>query len=43
MMMDNTSRKAPTHRDTIKYGSAVVTGGLLAGCAGQSDTVTGET
>jgi len=36
-MTDNTSRKASTRRDTIKYGGAVITGGLLAGCAGQGD------
>jgi ABC-type Fe3+-hydroxamate transport system substrate-binding protein len=28
---------APTRRDYMKYGGAVVTGGLLAGCAGGSD------
>jgi len=34
---DNTIRhEAPTRRETIKYGGAVVSGGLLAGCTGQS-------
>jgi len=35
---DTTTTEAPTRRDTIKYGGAVVGGGLLAGCAGQSDS-----
>jgi iron complex transport system substrate-binding protein len=30
------STEAPTRRDTIKYGGAVVGGSLLAGCASQS-------
>ena len=33
---DTTTTEAPTRRDTIKYGGAVVGGGLLAGCTGQS-------
>lgn len=39
-MSDDTidTTEASTRRDTIKYGGAVVGGGLLAGCAGQSDT-----
>ena len=41
---DTTTTEAPTRRDTIKYGGAVVGGGLLAGCADQSnpDTETGN-
>jgi len=36
---DNTIRhEAPTRRDYVKYGGAVVGGGLLAGCAGDSDS-----
>ncbi|WP_283402460.1 ABC transporter substrate-binding protein [Halorubrum sp. DM2] len=31
-------QEAPTRRDTIKYGGAVVGGGLLAGCIGDSDS-----
>jgi len=38
MSDNNDTTEAPTRRDTIKYGGAVVTGGLLAGCAGQSDS-----
>jgi iron complex transport system substrate-binding protein len=34
---DTTTIEAPTRRDTIKYGGAVVGGGLLAGCTGDSD------
>ena len=36
-MSDNTTPTRPTRRDTIKYGSAVVSGGLLAGCTGEAD------
>ncbi|WP_026190185.1 ABC transporter substrate-binding protein [Halomicrobium katesii] len=38
-MSDNnvSRREAPTRRDTIKYGGAVVGGGLLAGCTGNAD------
>ena len=32
--------EAPTRRDYMKYGGAVVGGGLLAGCVGQSDSDT---
>ncbi|WP_137290548.1 ABC transporter substrate-binding protein [Natronorubrum halophilum] len=32
---DTTTSGAPTRRDTIKYGGAVVVGGLLAGCTGE--------
>jgi len=38
MPRDDTAREAPTRRDTIKYGGAVVGGGLLAGCTGSSDS-----
>lgn len=31
---DTDTTDAPTRRDTIKYGGTVVSGGLLAGCAG---------
>jgi len=31
---DNSSAEASTRRDAIKYGGAVITGGVLAGCAG---------
>ncbi|MFD1643789.1 ABC transporter substrate-binding protein [Halohasta litorea] len=37
MSNDDTTHKVPTRRDTIKYGGAVVGGGLLAGCTGDSD------
>ncbi|MFC6837981.1 ABC transporter substrate-binding protein [Halomarina ordinaria] len=35
---DNSTIEAPTRRDYVKYGGAVVGGGLLAGCAGQPDS-----
>jgi len=35
---DTNATAAPTRRDTIKYGGAVVGGGLLAGCSSQSDS-----
>ncbi|MBV0902643.1 ABC transporter substrate-binding protein [Haloarcula salina] len=35
---DTTKGRAPTRRGYMKYGGAVVGGGLLAGCAGQSDS-----
>jgi iron complex transport system substrate-binding protein len=35
---DSSSHEAPTRRDYLTYGGAVVGGGLLAGCAGQSDS-----
>ena len=38
MTDDVTEHEAPTRRDTIKYGGAVMGGGLLAGCAGNSDS-----
>jgi ABC-type Fe3+-hydroxamate transport system substrate-binding protein len=34
---DTNTTDAPTRRDYLKYGGAVVGGGLLAGCTGQSD------
>lgn len=34
---------APTRRDYVKYGGAVVGGGLLAGCAGDSSSDRVET
>jgi len=37
MADDSSGQEAPTRRDYMKYGGAVVGGGLLAGCAGQSD------
>ena len=44
MATDETVPEAPTRRDTIKYGSAVVGGGLLTGCVGDSDSgATAET
>ncbi|WP_435197442.1 ABC transporter substrate-binding protein [Natronomonas sp. EA1] len=38
MADDANRRTAPTRRDYMKYGGAVVGGGLLAGCTGQSDS-----
>lgn len=40
MSEDNSGHETPTRRDYVKYGGAVVGGGLLAGCAGEdgSDT-----
>jgi iron complex transport system substrate-binding protein len=38
MARDGTAHKVPTRRDTIKYGGAVVGGGLFAGCTGDSDS-----
>ena len=35
---DTTTTAGPTRRDTIKYGGAVVGGGLLAGCTSQADS-----
>jgi iron complex transport system substrate-binding protein len=34
---DIDTTEAPTRRDYVKYGGAVLTGGVLAGCAGQSE------
>lgn len=36
MSEDSGGHETPTRRDYVKYGSAVVGGGLLAGCAGDS-------
>ena len=36
MTDDVTEYEAPTRRDYVKYGGAVVGGGLLAGCTGDS-------
>lgn len=36
MERDSTSNEAPTRRDYMKYGGAVIAGGLLAGCSGES-------
>ncbi|MDF9744396.1 ABC transporter substrate-binding protein [Natrinema salsiterrestre] len=38
MSRDDTRDEAPTRRDYMRYGGAIVGGGLLAGCAGQSDS-----
>ncbi|QFU84829.1 ABC transporter substrate-binding protein [Natronorubrum aibiense] len=35
--------RTPTRRDTIKYGGAVVSGGLLAGCVGDSESAPAAT
>ncbi|WP_137290546.1 ABC transporter substrate-binding protein [Natronorubrum halophilum] len=43
---DTIRHEAPTRRETIKYGGAVVGGGLLAGCtsgSGTGDTTDGST
>jgi len=37
MADEATEYEAPTRRDTIKYGGAVIGGGLLAGCTGDSN------
>jgi iron complex transport system substrate-binding protein len=37
MSDDNGGHGAPTRRDYMKYGGALIGGGLLAGCAGQGD------
>jgi len=34
---DNDTTRKPTRRDYVKYGGAVISGGLLAGCTGDSD------
>jgi ABC-type Fe3+-hydroxamate transport system substrate-binding protein len=43
MTDDSGDDEAPTRRACLKYGGAVVGGGLLAGCAGNSETSTSET
>jgi iron complex transport system substrate-binding protein len=37
---DTNTAKSPTRREYLKYGGAVVGGGLLAGCVGQTDSGT---
>lgn len=37
MVNDSVTHEPPTRRDYIMYSSALMAGGLLAGCAGQSD------
>jgi iron complex transport system substrate-binding protein len=37
MRDDTNTSEAPTRRDYVKYGGAVVGGGLLAGCTGEAD------
>jgi ABC-type Fe3+-hydroxamate transport system substrate-binding protein len=38
MSRDDTSNERPTRREYVKYGGAVLGGGIVAGCAGQSDS-----
>lgn len=38
MSEDSDGHEAPTRRDYMKYGGGVIGGGLLAGCAGQSES-----
>jgi len=38
MADESSGHEAPTRRDYMKYGGVVVGGGLLAGCAGQSES-----
>lgn len=33
MARDASNRSAPTRREYVKYGGAVLTGGLFAGCS----------
>ncbi|MEE6208632.1 ABC transporter substrate-binding protein [Salarchaeum sp. III] len=40
---NDTRHYAPTRRDYVKYGGALATGGLLAGCADDDATTAGET
>jgi iron complex transport system substrate-binding protein len=40
MIDDSSNHEAPTRRDYIKYGGAVVGGGLLAGCTGEAGQTT---
>ena len=35
---DNNTSETPTRREYVKYGGAVISGGLLAGCTGSSDS-----
>jgi ABC-type Fe3+-hydroxamate transport system substrate-binding protein len=43
MVDDHSQPGAPTRREYVKYGGAVVGGGLFAGCTGQSGSESGET
>jgi len=43
MARDDVSDVGPTRRECVKYGGAVVTGGLLAGCTGATDSSATET
>jgi len=38
MANDAGDHKAPTRRDTIKYGGTIAIGGLFAGCTGESES-----
>jgi hypothetical protein len=38
MADDSSHHGAPTRREYVRYGGTVIGGGLLAGCAGQSDS-----
>ncbi|MBV0903556.1 ABC transporter substrate-binding protein [Haloarcula salina] len=40
MTDDADSRRSPTRRDALKFGGALLGGGLLAGCAGSGDSAT---
>src|SRR6056297_2960652 len=39
MTDDPSGHEGPTRRDYVKYGGAVVAGGLLTGCTDQTDSV----
>lgn len=43
MVEDDAVHDAPTRRDYVKYGGAVLGSGLLAGCDGQSDSGSTDT
>ncbi|WP_313692178.1 ABC transporter substrate-binding protein [Halorarum halobium] len=43
MSGDDTKHGRPTRRDYVKYGGAVVGGGLLSGCTGESEEVSTPT
>ncbi|GAB3665853.1 ABC transporter substrate-binding protein [Halopiger thermotolerans] len=42
MAEDDTVSEAPTRRDYVKYGGAVITGGVLAGCAGDDTSASDD-
>ncbi|ELZ81438.1 putative iron transport protein [Haloferax larsenii JCM 13917] len=42
MECSSNDEKAPTRRDYVKYGGAVLTGGLLAGCTSEGEQATTE-